>query len=88
MTNRQICAPSDAAHSVPAAGLFGACPNDLRFTAGVMGSERLDCAITLIDLMSLSVNCFGFSKTYREVLELDDWIRRRVRLYYWTALPR
>ncbi len=53
-----------------------------------MGSERLDCAITLIDLMSLSVNCFGFSKTYREVLELDDWIRRRVRLYYWTALPR
>jgi hypothetical protein len=34
------------------------------------------------------MNYFGISRTYREVLELDDWIRRRVRLYHWTALPR
>lgn len=26
---------------------------------------------------------FGISKTYTEVLALDDWVRRRVRLYYW-----
>lgn len=26
---------------------------------------------------------FGISKTYKEVLALDDWVRRRVRLYYW-----
>ena len=29
------------------------------------------------------MNYFGISHTYRVVLELDDWIRRRVRLYYW-----
>ena len=34
------------------------------------------------------MNYFGISHTSRGVLELDDWIRRRVRLYYWTALPR
>jgi RNA-directed DNA polymerase len=26
---------------------------------------------------------YGISRTYREVLALDDWVRRRVRLYYW-----
>jgi RNA-directed DNA polymerase len=26
---------------------------------------------------------FGISNTYKEVLELEVWIRRRVRLYYW-----
>jgi RNA-directed DNA polymerase len=26
---------------------------------------------------------FGISNTYKEVLALEDWIRRRVRLYYW-----
>jgi RNA-directed DNA polymerase len=26
---------------------------------------------------------FGISNTYKEVLTLEDWIRRRVRLYYW-----
>ena len=31
------------------------------------------------------MNYFGISHTYREVLELDAWMRRRVRLYYWTA---
>ena len=29
---------------------------------------------------------FGISHTYREVLMLDAWMRRRVRLYYWTAI--
>jgi len=28
---------------------------------------------------------FGISHTYRVLLELEDWMRRRVRLYYWTA---
>ncbi len=26
---------------------------------------------------------FGISNTYKEVLTLEDWMRRRVRLYYW-----
>jgi RNA-directed DNA polymerase len=29
------------------------------------------------------VNYFGISHSYRAVEELADWIRRRVRLYYW-----
>lgn len=29
------------------------------------------------------MNYFGISQTYREVLMLDEWMRRRVRLYYW-----
>ena len=31
------------------------------------------------------MNYFGISHTYKVVLELDGWIRRRVRLYYWKA---
>ena len=31
------------------------------------------------------MNYFGISHTYREVMMLDAWMRRRVRLYYWTA---
>jgi RNA-directed DNA polymerase len=34
------------------------------------------------------MNYFGISKTYRQVLELEDWIRRRVRLYYWKQWKR
>jgi RNA-directed DNA polymerase len=34
------------------------------------------------------MNYFGVSKTYRQVLELEDWIRRRVRLYYWKQWKR
>jgi RNA-directed DNA polymerase len=34
------------------------------------------------------MNYFGISHTYREVLELDAWMRKRVRLYYWTAPAR
>ena len=33
-------------------------------------------------------NYFGISQTYREVLELDEWMRRRVRLYYWKQWKR
>ena len=29
------------------------------------------------------LNYFGISHTYKVVLELGDWVRRRVRLYYW-----
>jgi RNA-directed DNA polymerase len=29
------------------------------------------------------LNYFGISHTYKVVLELADWVRRRVRLYYW-----
>jgi RNA-directed DNA polymerase len=29
------------------------------------------------------LNYFGLSHTYTAVLELDEWVRRRVRLYYW-----
>ena len=29
------------------------------------------------------LNYFGISHTYKVVLELESWIRRRVRLYYW-----
>ena len=29
------------------------------------------------------MNYFGISHTYKVVLELDDWLRRRVRLYHW-----
>jgi RNA-directed DNA polymerase len=31
------------------------------------------------------MNYFGISHTYRVVLELDSWLRRRVRLYYWKS---
>ena len=29
------------------------------------------------------LNYFGISHTYTGVMELDEWVRRRVRLYYW-----
>jgi len=34
------------------------------------------------------MNYFGISHTYSKVLELDDWMRRRVRLYYWKQWKR
>ena len=34
------------------------------------------------------MNYFGISHTYAKVLELDEWIRRRVRLYYWKQWQR
>lgn len=29
------------------------------------------------------INYFGISHTYKVVMELSEWVRRRVRLYYW-----
>lgn len=29
------------------------------------------------------LNYFGISHTYKVLLELEEWVRRRVRLYYW-----
>ena len=52
---------------------------------GVNMSRRLE------DLRRYAVgwlNYFGISHTYREVLELDQWIRRRVRLCYWKQWKR
>lgn len=34
------------------------------------------------------MNYFGISHTYATVLELDEWIRRRVRLYHWKQWQR
>jgi len=34
------------------------------------------------------LNYFGISHTYRQVLELDQWLRRRVRLCYWKQWKR
>jgi len=34
------------------------------------------------------MNYFGISHTYAKVLELDEWIRRRVRLYHWKQWSR
>ena len=34
------------------------------------------------------LNYFGISHTYRQVLELDQWVRRRVRLCYWKQWKR
>jgi RNA-directed DNA polymerase len=34
------------------------------------------------------MNYFGISQTYREVMMLDAWMRRRVRLYYWKQWKR
>jgi RNA-directed DNA polymerase len=37
---------------------------------------------------SLILAQIGISHTYRQVLELDPWIRRRVRLCYWKQWKR
>ena len=34
------------------------------------------------------MNYFGISHTYATVLELDEWMRRRVRLYHWKQWKR
>jgi RNA-directed DNA polymerase len=34
------------------------------------------------------LNYFGISHTYRQVLELDQWLRRRVRCCYWKQWQR
>ena len=52
---------------------------------GISMSRRLD------ELRRYAVgwlNYFGISHTYRQVLELDQWLRRRVRLCYWKQWQR
>ena len=34
------------------------------------------------------LNYFGFSQAYRPIRELDQWLRRRVRMYYWKQWKR
>jgi len=34
------------------------------------------------------MNYFGISHTYAKVVDLDEWIRRRVRLYCWKQWQR
>ena len=34
------------------------------------------------------LNYFGISQAYREIPELDQWLRRRVRMYYWKQWKR
>jgi RNA-directed DNA polymerase len=34
------------------------------------------------------LNYFGISHTYTQVVELAEWVRRRVRLYYWKQWKR
>ena len=34
------------------------------------------------------MNYFGLSQAYREIPELDQWVRRRVRMYYWKQWKR
>ena len=34
------------------------------------------------------LNYFGISQAYREIPEMDKWLRRRVRMYYWKQWKR
>ena len=34
------------------------------------------------------LNYFGISQAYAEIPELDQWLRRRVRMYYWKQWKR
>jgi hypothetical protein len=46
--------------------------------------QRVQDVITELRLYVTGwMNYFGISHTYKVVLELDNWLRRRVRLYHW-----
>lgn len=49
------------------------------------GASAKDVIVELRRYVTGWANYFAISHTYREALELDEWMRRRVRLYYWTA---
>jgi len=34
------------------------------------------------------LNYFGISQAYREIPAMDQWLRRRVRMYYWKQWKR
>jgi RNA-directed DNA polymerase len=52
------------------------------------GQSVEDVIIELRKFANGWMGYFGISHTYREVLELDAWMRRRVRLYYWKQWKR
>ena len=52
------------------------------------GASAEDVIVGLRRYVTGWTNYFGISHTYREVLELDEWMRRRVRLYYWKQWKR
>ena len=52
------------------------------------GASAKDVIVELRRYVAGWTNYFGISHTYREVLELDEWMRRRVRLYYWKQWKR
>ena len=52
------------------------------------GASAKDVIVELRRYVTGWTNYFGISHTYREVLELDEWMRRRVRLYYWKQWKR
>ena len=52
------------------------------------GASAKDLIVELRRYVTGWANYFGISHTYREVLELDEWMRRRARLYYWKQWKR
>ncbi len=56
-----------------------------------MSSQGISMFRRLDELRRYAVgwlNYFGISHTYRQVLGLDQWLRRRVRLCYWKQWKR
>ena len=52
-------------------------------TRGNRGHRVRDVIDELRRYVSGWLNDFGISHTYNQVVELAEWVRRRVRLYYW-----
>ena len=52
-------------------------------TPQLTGRWYLNVGLTLILYIRGWLQYFKLSSTYTEVLELSQWVRRRVRLYYW-----
>ena len=72
---RETCGPSSSATASAQAS------NGLCETAGVMLRE-------LRRHVTGWLNYFGLSQAYRVIPELDQWVRRRVRMYYWKQWKR
>jgi RNA-directed DNA polymerase len=52
------------------------------------GASAKDVIVELHKFATGWMGYFGISQTYREVMMLDAWMRRRVRLYYWKQWKR
>lgn len=57
-------------------------------TSRSRGHRVQDVIVELRRYITGWLNYFGISQSYRELLELDEWVRRRVRLYYWKQWKR